>query len=53
MAEFGHALEMLIEQLAHAAFQQLGKRLPGRSAIILAPFHVLGLHGLHHLKGNR
>jgi hypothetical protein len=52
-AELGHALEVLIDQLAPPTFQQLGARLPGTGTIILTPFHAFGLHGLHHLKGNR
>jgi hypothetical protein len=47
-AAFGHALEVAIDRLGHAAFEQLGERLPGGGPIILAPFHALGLHGLHH-----
>jgi hypothetical protein len=43
---------VLVDQLAHPAFQQLGERVAGADAIILAPFHALGPHGLHHLKGN-
>jgi len=53
MAELRHALEMAIDQLAPAAFQQLGKRLPRRSTIIPAPFHAFGLDGLQHREGNR
>jgi hypothetical protein len=52
-AELGHALEVLVDQLAHPAFQQLGERVAGTGAIILTPFHAFGLHGLHHRKGNR
>ena len=52
-AELGHALEVLIDQLAPPTFQRLGARLPGTGAIILAPVHALRLHGLQHLKGNR
>jgi hypothetical protein len=49
-AELGHALEVLIDQLAHPAFEQLGERMAGPGPIILAPFRALGLHGLHHPK---
>jgi hypothetical protein len=34
LAELGHALEMLIDQLVHPAFEQLGERLPGSAAIV-------------------
>jgi hypothetical protein len=50
VAELGHALEVLIDQLGHPAFQQLGERVTGRLAVVLAPFHALGAHGLHHPK---
>jgi hypothetical protein len=53
LAELGHALEVLIDQLVHAAFEQPGERVAGTGAIVLAPFHAIGLHGLHHGKGNR
>jgi hypothetical protein len=39
-----------VDQLVHPAFEDLGERLAGGGPIILAPFHVLGLHGLHHPK---
>jgi hypothetical protein len=41
---------VLVDQLAHPAFQQLGERVSGTGAIILAPFHALRLHRLHHPK---
>jgi hypothetical protein len=47
-AKLGHALEVLVEQLVHAAFEQLGERVPGGGPVILAPFRALGLHRLHH-----
>jgi hypothetical protein len=50
LAELGHALEVLIDQLVHAAAQQLGDRLTGPLPIVLAPFDAVGLHGLHHRK---
>jgi hypothetical protein len=39
-----------IDRLGHAAFEQLGERLAGAGAIVLAPLEVLGLDGLHHRK---
>jgi hypothetical protein len=50
LAELGHALEVLVDQLVHPAFEQLRKRLAGRLAVVLAPFDILGLHGLQHPK---
>jgi hypothetical protein len=50
LAELGHALEVLLDQLVHPAFKQLGERLLGSAAIVLAPFEAFGLHGLHHRK---
>jgi hypothetical protein len=50
LAKLGHALELLVDQLVHPAFEQLGERLLGSAAIVLAPFEVFGLHGLHHPK---
>ena len=50
MAELGHALEVLVDQLVHAAAQQLCDRLTGALPIVLAPFDALGLDGLHHPK---
>jgi len=50
LAELGHALEVLLDQLAHPALQHLGDRLAGGAAVVLAPFHALGLHRLHHPK---
>lgn len=52
LAELGQALEALIEQLLHPTFEQLGERVAGTGAIILAPFHACGLHRLQHLKGS-
>jgi hypothetical protein len=49
-AELGHELEVLIDQLVHAAAPQLGDRLTGALPIVLAPFDAVGLHGLHHPK---
>jgi hypothetical protein len=49
-AELGHALEVLVDQLAHPAFEELGERVASTGAIILAPFDALCLHGLHHPK---
>ena len=48
LAELGHALEVLVDQLVHPAFEDLGERLAGGGPIILAPLDLLGLHGLHH-----
>jgi len=48
LAELRHALEVLVDQLAHAAFEQVGERLAGGAAIVIAPFHAFRLHGLHH-----
>jgi hypothetical protein len=48
--ELRHALEVLVDQLVHPALEQLGERLAGGGSIILAPFDVLRLHGLHHRK---
>jgi hypothetical protein len=50
LAKLGHALEVLVDQLVHPAFKQLGERLPGSAAIVLAPFEAFHLHSLHHLK---
>jgi hypothetical protein len=50
LAEFRHALEVLVDQLVHAAFEQLGERIAGALAIVLAPFEAFSLHGLHHAK---
>jgi hypothetical protein len=50
LTELRHALEVLVDQLAHAAFEQLGERMASGAAIVLAPFHAVGLHGLHHPK---
>jgi hypothetical protein len=47
-ADLGHALEVAIDGRGHPALQQLGERVAGRLAVILAPFHALGPHGLHH-----
>jgi hypothetical protein len=52
-AELGHALEMAIDGLGHPTLEQLGERLAGGAAILLAPFHAFSLHGLQHRKGNR
>jgi hypothetical protein len=49
-AELGHALEMAIDGLGHPTLEQLGERVAGGAAIVFAPFHVLGPHGLHHPK---
>jgi hypothetical protein len=48
LAELGHALELGVDQLVHAAFEQRGERIAGGGPVILAQFDVLGLHGLHH-----
>jgi hypothetical protein len=39
-----------VDQLVHPAFEQLGERLAGGAAIVLAPFHAFRLHGLHHRR---
>jgi ABC-type methionine transport system permease subunit len=46
-AELGHA-KVLIDQLAHAAFEQLDQSLAGGTAIVLARFDAFGRHRLHH-----
>ena len=53
LAELGHALEVAIDGPGHAALEQGGERIAGGAAVVLTPFHALGLHGLQHLKGNR
>jgi hypothetical protein len=52
-AKLGHALEVVVDQLVHPAAQQLRNRLARALAIVLAPFNVLCLHGLHHPKRSR
>jgi hypothetical protein len=49
-ARLGHALEVLVDGLAHPALQQVDQRPPRRAAVVLAPFDPLGSHGLHHLE---
>jgi hypothetical protein len=53
LAKRRNALEVLVDQLVRAAFEQLGARVAGTGAIVLAPFHALGPHGLQHGKRNR
>src|SRR5919106_1005797 len=48
LAQLGHALEVVVDQLVHPAAQQLRDRVPGALAIVRAPFDPFGLHGLHH-----
>ena len=48
LAELGHALEVVVDQLVHAAAQQRRDRVAGALAIVIAPFHAFRLHGLHH-----
>jgi hypothetical protein len=43
---------VVVDQLVHAAFEQLGEGVAGTGAILLAPFHACGLHCLQHLKGS-
>jgi len=50
LVAFGEALEIPVDGLGHAVLEQLGQRLAGGAAVILAPFDVVGLHGLHHAK---
>jgi hypothetical protein len=52
LAKLRHALEVLVDQLLHPTFEQLGQRVAGTGAIILAPFHAFGLHRLQHRKGS-
>jgi hypothetical protein len=40
--ELGHALEVLVDQLVHAAAQQRRDRIAGGAAIILAPLDIFG-----------
>jgi hypothetical protein len=40
LAELGYALEVLVDQLAHPALEQLGERLSGTGATIRAPLHA-------------
>jgi hypothetical protein len=47
-AEFGHALEVLINHLPHAAFEQRPQSVAGALPKVLAPLDAFGLHGLHH-----
>jgi hypothetical protein len=39
-----------IDSLGHATFEQLEERVPSGAAVVLAPFHALGMHDLHHPK---
>ena len=48
LAAFGDPLEMPIDGRGHAPLEQLGQGLAGSTAVVLAPFDVLSLHGLHH-----
>jgi hypothetical protein len=50
LTELGHPLEVLIDRLAHPAFERLDQRLAGAGAIVLALFEAFNLHGLHHPK---
>jgi hypothetical protein len=43
---------VLVDQLLHPTFEQLGQRVAGTGALILAPFHAFGLHRLQHRKGS-
>jgi len=47
------AYHALAELLEGRMGQLIDERVAGTGAIILAPFHALGLHGLHHRQGNR
>jgi hypothetical protein len=49
-AAFGHACEVPVDRHGHAALEQLCQRLTGGVAVVLAPFDVLRLHGLHHTE---
>jgi hypothetical protein len=46
----GHALEVTIDSLGHAAFEELDEPRHGLRRSSPFPFHALGLHGLHHPK---
>jgi hypothetical protein len=50
LADLRHALEVFVDQLVHAAFEQLGERVAGTGPIILVPFDAFRLHSLHHPK---
>jgi hypothetical protein len=44
LAERGHALEVLVDQRAHAPFEELDQGLAGAVPVVLAPFDAVGVH---------
>ena len=50
LAAFGDPLEMPVDGRGHATLEQPGQGLAGSAAVVLAPFDVLSLHGLHHAE---